>query len=133
LERGHEYAASIINAWQGGEIFRFNGNVPNTGLITNLPEGACVEVPVYVDKGGFHPSHIGALPPQCVALNHVSVMVEEMAVEAALTGDPTLVFQAICYDPLTAAMLSLAEIKDMVNEMLQQNRDHLPQFKHFEA
>jgi len=133
LERGHEYAAYIINALQGGEIFQFNGNVPNTGLITNLPEGACVEVPVYVDKAGFHPVHVGALPPQCVALNHINVMVEEMAVEAALTGDPRLVFQAIAYDPLTAAVLSLAEIREMVNEMFQQNRDHLPQFKHFKV
>ncbi len=133
LERGHEYAAYIINAWQGGEIFQFNGNVPNTGLITNLPEGACVEVPVFVDKAGFHPAHVGPLPPQLVALNHVNVMTEEMAVEAALTGDPTLVFQAAAYDPLSASVLSLAEIKQMVNEMLQQNRDHLPQFEHFAA
>ncbi|NLF01153.1 MAG: alpha-galactosidase, partial [Anaerolineales bacterium] len=130
LARGHEYAANIINAVQGGDIYQFNGNVPNTGLITNLPEGACVEVPVYADKGGLHPVHVGALPPQCVALNHISVMVEEMAVEAALTGNPRLVFQAVAYDPLTAAVLSLAEIKEMVNEMLQKNREYLPQFKH---
>jgi alpha-galactosidase len=133
LERGHEYAAYIINAWQGGDIFSFNGNVPNTALITNLPEGACVEVPVFVDRGGFHPVHVGPLPPQCVTLTHVNVMVEEMAVEAALTGDPRLVFQAIAHDPLTAAVLSLAEIKDMVNEMLWQNREHLPQFSRFEV
>ncbi len=130
LDRGHEYAA-YINARLGGEIFQFNGNVPNTKLITNLPDGACVEVPVFVDKGGFHPVHVGALPPQCVALNHISVMVEEMAVEGSLTGDPTMIFHAIAYDPLTAAVLSLAEIKDMVNEMFQQNKDYLPQFKHF--
>jgi alpha-galactosidase len=55
-----------------------------------------------------------------------------MAVEATLTGDPRLVFQACAYDPLPAALLSLTEIKQMVNEMFQQNRDHLPQFKHFE-
>jgi alpha-galactosidase len=133
LERGHEYAASIINALQGGEIFSFNGNVPNTGLITNLPEDACVEVPVYVDKGGLHSVHVGPLPPQCATLTHVSVMVEEMAVEAALTGNPRLVFHAIAHDPLTAAVLSLAEIKELVNEMFQQNRDYLPQFKHLEA
>ncbi len=133
LERGHEYAAHIINAFQGGEVFSFNGNVPNTGLITNLPEGACVEVPVYVDKAGLHPVHVGALPPQCVALNHVCMMTEEMAVEAALTGDPRLVFHAIAYDPLTAAMLSLAEIKQMVNEMFWQNRDYLTHFKHLEV
>jgi alpha-galactosidase len=133
LEREHEYAAHIINAWQGGDIFSFNGNVPNTGLITNLPPGACVEVPVFADKAGFHPVHVGALPPQCATLTHVSVMVEEMAVEAALTGNPRLVFQAIAHDPLTAAVLSLAEIKEMVNEMLEQNRDYLPQFKHLAA
>jgi alpha-galactosidase len=133
LERGLEYAAYIINARQGGDVFSFNGNVPNTALITNLPEGACVEVPVFVDRAGFHPVHVGPLPPQCVTLTHVSVMVEEMAVEAALTGEPRLVFQAIAHDPLTAAVLSLAEIRDMVNEMLWQNRDYLPQFSHFEV
>lgn len=133
LDRGHEYAAFIINAIKGGEMFTFNGNVPNTGLITNLPESACVEVPVYVDRGGLHPVHVGALPLQCVALNHVSVMVEEMAVEAALTGNPHLAFQSIAYDPLTAAVLSLAEIKTMVNELFEINKNHLPQFKHFEA
>jgi alpha-galactosidase len=133
LARGKEYAAYIINALQGGETFGFNGNVPNTGLIPNLPEGACVEVPVYVDRNGFRSAYVGPLPPQCVALNHVSVMVEEMAVEAALTGDPHLVFHAIAYDPLTAAVLSLAEIRSMVNEMFQQNRDYLPQFRHLEA
>jgi alpha-galactosidase len=133
LERGHEYAASIINAWMGGEPFSFNGNVPNTALIPNLPEGACVEVPVFVDRGGFHPIHVGPLPPQCVILNHVNVMVEEIAVEAALTGDPRLVYYAIAHDPLTAAVLSLSEIKQLVNEMLRQNENHLPQFRHFEV
>jgi alpha-galactosidase len=129
LKRESEYAAYIINALKGGETFSFNGNVPNTKLITNLPEGACVEVPVFVDKGGFHPVHVGALPPQCVTLTHTSVMIEEMAVEAALTGDPRLVFQAIAHDPLTAAVLSLAEIRQMTNELFSQYKDYLPQFK----
>jgi len=133
LERGHEYAASIINALQGGRPYKFNGNVPNTQLITNLPEGACVEVPVYVDSGGLHPIHVGALPPQVAPLNRITVASEEMAVEAALTGDPRLVYQSIVYDPLTAAVLSLEEIKEMVEEMLDQNRDYLPQFEHFKV
>ena len=133
LARGHEYAAYIINAYLGGDPFKFNGNVPNTQLITNLPEGACVEVPVYADKRGFNPIHVGALPPQCAALNNVSVAVEEMAVEGCLAGDPTMVFHAIAYDPLTAAVLSLAEIRRMVNDMFAQNRDYLPTFKHFVA
>ncbi|MCD6520832.1 MAG: alpha-galactosidase [Anaerolineae bacterium] len=133
LERGHEYAAYIINAYMGGEPFKFNGNVANKGLITNLPEDACVEVPVYVDRSGINPIHVGALPPQCAALNNITVASEEMAVEGCLTGDPTLVFQAIAYDPLTAAVLSLAEIKQMVNEMFEQNKDYLPTFKHFKV
>jgi len=133
LERGHEYAAYIINAIKGGETFQFNGNVPNTKLITNLPDDVCVEVPVFVDKAGLHPVHVGALPPQLVALNHLSVMTEEMAVEAALTGDPTLVYQACCYDPLAASVLSLAEIRSMVNELLEVNRPYLTQFQHFKA
>lgn len=128
LKRGDEYAAYIINALMGGEPFGFNGNVPNTHLITNLPYGACVEVPVYVDKGGFHPIHVGALPPQLVALIHTNVMVEEMAIEAALTGNARLVMQACLHDPLTAAVLSMEEIKTMVKEMFVQNRAYLPQF-----
>ncbi len=133
LERGHEYAAHIMNAISGGEPFQFNGNVPNTGLITNLPQAACVEVPVWVSKKGLEPVHVGALPPQAAILTNVSSQIEEMAVEAALTGNPRLVFQAIANDPLTAAVLSLAEIEQMVNQMLEQNRAYLPQFKHFKA
>ncbi len=133
LERGHEYAAYIINALMGGEPFEFNGNVPNASLVTNLPENACVEVPVWASRKGLSPVQVGALPPQCALLTNLSASIEEMAVEAALTGDPRLVFQAIAFDPLTASVLSLAEIKQMVNEMFQQNRGHLPQFKHFEV
>jgi alpha-galactosidase len=129
LERGHEYAASIINAVMGGEPFEFNGNVPNTGIIPNLPQDACVEVPVVANKRGFNSIHVGPLPPECAALDNISIAVEEMAVEAAITGDPTLVYKAVCYDPLSAAVLSLAEIKEMVAEMLKKNRRHLPTFK----
>jgi alpha-galactosidase len=129
LSRGEEYAAHIINALKGGEMYKFNGNVANTSLITNLPQGACVEVPVLVDKAGFHPIHVGALPPQCAILTQVNSNIEELAVEGGLTGDPTLIFYAIAHDPLTAAVLSLTEIKAMVNEMFAQNKPHLPQFK----
>jgi alpha-galactosidase len=129
IQRGQEYAAYIINALRGGEPFKFNGNVPNMSLITNLPEGACVEVPTYVDKTGFHPLHVGALPPECALLTQLSCGIEEMAVTAALTGDPVMVYRAICHDPLTAAVLSLAEIKQMTNELFSQHKDYLPQFK----
>jgi alpha-galactosidase len=130
IQRGLEYAAYIINALKGGEAFKFNGNVPNTSLITNLPQGACVEVPVYVDKAGFHPIHVGALPSECALLTQLSSGIEEMAITAALTGDPTMVYRAICHDPLTASVLSLAEIRQMTNELFTRNKDYLPQFKH---
>ena len=133
LRRGHEYAASIINAYMGGDVFEFNGNVPNTGLIPNLPENACVEVPVFANRRGFNPVHVGPLPPQLAAMNNVSIAVEEMTVDAALTGDPRKVMHAILYDPLSAAVCSMAEIRKMTNEMLRKNRAHLPQFKRFEA
>lgn len=129
LARGHEYAASIINAYKGGELFQFNGNVPNTGLITNLPPGCCVEVPVVASRKGFESVHVGALPPQCAALTALSATIEMMVVEASLTGDAEMVYRAICNDPLSAAVLSLAEIRKMVREMFRKNKAHLPQFK----
>lgn len=130
LQRGQEYASYIINALQGGEMYKFNGNVPNTGLITNLPQGACVEVPVLVDQAGFHPMHVGALPPECALMTALSSGIEELAIQASLSGDPTLVYRAICHDPLTASVLSLAEIREMTNELFAQHKDYLPQFKH---
>jgi alpha-galactosidase len=130
LERGHEYAASIINALQGGEPFSFNGNVANIGLIDNLPHGACVEVPVWASRKGFEAVRVGALPAQVALLTGITAQLEELAVEGCLTGNPRLVYQAIAHDPLTAAVLSLAETKQMVNELFAANRDYLPTFHH---
>ncbi|HXF60503.1 MAG TPA: alpha-glucosidase/alpha-galactosidase, partial [Caldilineaceae bacterium] len=86
LTRGHEYAAYIMNALMGGEPFQFNGNVRNTGLVTNLPPNACVEVPVWASRKGLEPVYVGALPPQCAMLTNLSSSIEEMAVEGTLTG-----------------------------------------------
>ena len=128
LSRGHEYAAYIINALEGGEPFTFNGNVPNKGCVTNLPHDACVEVPVWVSRKGFEPTNVGALPPQCAVLTNLSAQIEEMTVEASITGNKSLVYHAIYNDPLTAAVLSLAEIRKMVDDMFAQNAPYLPQF-----
>jgi alpha-galactosidase len=129
LARGNEYAASIINALMGGEMFKFNGNVPNTNLISNLPQGACVEVPVLVDKAGFHPIHVGALPAECALLTQLNSGIEEMAIDGSIAGDPTMIYRAICHDPLTTSVLSLAEIKQMTNDLFSQHKEYLPQFK----
>ena len=129
LERGHEYAASILNARFGGEPFLFNGNVPNTGLVTNLPEGACVEVPVFADRRGLNPVHVGALPAGPAVLTSLTAQVESLAVEGCLRGDPELVYQAIAQDPLTAAVSTLPEIRRMTAEMFRKNRPYLTTFK----
>ncbi|SFL00334.1 alpha-galactosidase [Paenibacillus sp. 1_12] len=130
LERGPEYAAYIFNATIGdGTLFEFNGNVRNFGLIDNLPEGCCVEVPVLASKRGIDPMHVGPLPAQLALLINTNARCEELAVEAAIEGDPRKVFHSICFDPLTSAVLSLNEIKSMVDEMFEKNKDWLPQFK----
>lgn len=129
LNRGHEYAASIFNATIGdGAFFEFNGNVRNFGLIDNLPEGCCVEVPIFASKRGLDPVHVGPLPPQCAILNQISARCEEMVVEACVTGNKELVYHAAYYDPLASAVLSLAEIKSMMDEMFVASKDYLPQF-----
>ena len=129
LARGNEYAAAIANAWLGGELYQFNGNVANDGLVTNLPDGACVEVPVLAGRGRLSPIRVGALPDACAILTSLSAQAEMLAVEGCLRGDAGLVYQAIAHDPLTASKLSLAEIRKMVKEMFRKNARYLPHFK----
>lgn len=126
--RSAEYCSHIMEAKETGEIFRLNGNIRNDGYITNLPDGCCVEVPIYVDRMGLHPTVVGDLPPQCAALNITNVLVQQLTVEASFTGDPEMVMQAIALDPLTAAVLTLDEIRRMTAEMLEAESGYLPQF-----
>lgn len=128
FKRSNEYGSRIINAIQTGKITRINGNVPNRRLIPNLPEGCCVEVPCYVDKHGINPCFIGDLPPQLAALNRMNISVQEMAVKAALTKNKEMAYYAIAYDPLTSAVLSLQEIRNMVDEMFEAESVWLSQF-----
>jgi len=110
------------------KIFKLSGNVRNDNLITNLSQGCCVEVPVYVDRMGLHPAHIGNLPLQCAALCMTNIIPQGLAVKAALTGDFEYVVQAIAMDPLTSAVLTLKEVRDMVIEMYEVEKEYLPQF-----
>ena len=129
LERGEEYAAYIFNAIFGdGTMFEFNGNVRNFGLIDNLPEGCCVEVPVLASKRGLDPLHVGPLPEQLAILNNINARCEELAVEGALEGNKRQLFPALSPDPPTSAASSLQEIQDMVDEMFEANKDWLPDF-----
>ena len=127
--RSCEYCSYILEAHETDKVFRLNGNVRNDGYITNLPDGCCVEIPVFVDRAGLHPVRVGALPPQCAALNQSNVTVQTLAVEAGLTGDPEHIVHAVAMDPLTSACCTLKEVRDMVSEMLEAQRQWLPQFK----
>jgi len=127
--RSVEYCSYILEAAETGRTFRLNGNVRNDGYITNLPQGCCVEVPVFVDCRGLHPVRIGNLPPQCAALNQSNVTVQQLAVEAALTGDPEYAMQAIALDPLTSTVCTLKEARDMTREMLEAQSQWLPEFE----
>lgn len=127
--RSIEYCSYILEAAETDRPFRLNGNVRNDGFITNLPQGCCVEVPIYVDSQGLHPVTVGKLPPQCAGLNQSNVTVQELAVEAALTGDPEHAMQAVAMDPLTSAVCTLKEIREMAREMLAAERQWLPEFK----
>ena len=131
LARGNEYASHIFNAMLGdGTLYKFNGNVRNFGLVDNLPYGACVEVPVVAGKDGLMPVHVGKIPDEVLPLMSLSSQIEEMAVRASFEGDPDLVYKAICYDPLTSAVLSLREIRQMVDELFAFSKPWLRQFKH---
>jgi len=128
LERGNEYGACIINSMETGEPFRFNGTVANDGLITNLPSGCSVEVPCYVERGRVRPCGVGDLPPQLAALNSMVINSTSMAVEAILDGRREMLYWSIAYDPLTAATLSLQEIREMVDEMYEKELHLMPTF-----
>jgi alpha-galactosidase len=128
-QRSAEYCSHILEAHETDVPFRLQGNVRNDGYIDNLPRGCCVEVPVYVDGHGVHPLRVGNLPAQCAALNQSNITVQVLTVEAALSGDPEYIMQAIAMDPLTSACCTLKEVREMTAEMLEAQRPWLPQFE----
>ena len=127
--RSIEYCSYILEALEAGKLFRFNGNVLNDGFITNLPADSCVEVPVFADRLGLHPSRIGRLPLPLAAMNQSNVTVQRLGVEAALTGDPELAVAAIAMDPLTSAVMTLGEIREMTIELFEGEAKYLPRFQ----
>ncbi|MFX1572399.1 MAG: alpha-galactosidase [Promethearchaeota archaeon] len=125
-----EYASHIINAMETNKPFRFNGNVINKdgGLITNLPKGCCVEVPVFADSHGLHPQGGIDLPTICQALCMSNIMVQKAAVEGVLELNKEKIYHAILLDPNTASVCSPGEIRDMVEEMFEKEAKWLPNF-----
>jgi alpha-galactosidase len=117
VDHSGEYGSIIIHSIETGEPAVIYGNVKNKGLITNLPEGCCVEVPCLVDKEGIHPCYVGNLPPQVAALNLNNVGMQELIVRGVAEKDKTKILHAILLDPLTAAVLTIDETRRMVGEM----------------
>jgi len=124
--RSFEYAASIIRSIETGKPRVVYGNVANNALIDDLPAGATVEVPCLVDGTGLQPTRVGALPPQLAALIRTNVNVQELTVEAALTGRRDHVYHAAMCDPHTAAELDLDQISGLVDALLEAHRDWIP-------
>jgi alpha-galactosidase len=128
VRRSHEYGSLIIHSMETGQPRVIYGNVENNGLIDNLPQSHVVEVPVLVDKNGLLPTKIGTLPPQLAAIMQTNVNVQQLVVEAALTGKREHIYHAAAMDPHTAAELSLDQIWSLVDDLIKAHGKWLPDY-----
>lgn len=127
-KRTHEYASFIMEAMETNNPFKIGGNVMNTGLITNLPKEACVEVPCLVDSSGVTPTYVGDLPPQLAALNRTNINTQLLTIEAAIKLKKEHIYHAAMLDPHTAAELSLDDIVALCDDLIEAHGDWLPKF-----
>ena len=128
VNRSDEYGPIIIHSIETGVPSRVCTNVKNTSLITNLPDGCCVEVPCLVDREGVHPCYVGDLPPQLAGLNRTNINVPEMAVRGIVEKDKTKIFKSLLLDPLTSAILTIDETRQMAEELFQVSSEYLRDF-----
>lgn len=126
--RSHEYASFIMEAMETNNPFKIGGNVMNTGLITNLPKEACVEVPCLVDSSGVTPTYVGDLPPQLAALNRTNINTQLLTIEAAIKLKKEHIYHAAMLDPHTAAELSLDDIVALCDDLIEAHGSWLPKF-----
>jgi alpha-galactosidase len=127
-KRGSEFGSYIIEAMETGAPIRVHGNIMNTGLVTNLPAKACVEVPCLVDRNGVQGCFVGDLPEPCAAMNRTNINVQVLTVEAALTRKKDLIYQAAMMDPHTAAELTLDQIVSLCDDLIAAHGDWMPRF-----
>lgn len=128
-ERSQEYGSLIIHSLETGTPRVVYGNVANRGVIDNLPQDCCVEVPCLVDKNGLQPTKIGVMPPQLAAMQQTNINVQSLVVEAALTRKREHIYHAAMLDPHTAAELSLDQIWSLVDELIEAHGDMLPEYQ----
>ncbi len=129
-KRTDEHASWILEALETGRVYRGHFNVKNGGTITNLPADCIIESPGFVDRFGINMVEGVTLPLACAATCNVSVSVQRMSVEAAMTGDLDLLKQAVLHDPLVGAILNPEEVWQMVDEMIVAQERWLPQYAH---
>lgn len=127
--KSHEFAAYIIQAMETDKPYRIHGNVLNTGLITNLPDNCCVEVPCLVDRNGVTPCFVGDLPEQCAAMNRTNINVQMLTMEAARTRRKEYIYMAAYMDPHTSSELNLDDIKSMCDDLIEAHGDWLPKYQ----
>lgn len=127
-QRSKEYASYIMEAIETNIPYKIGGNVMNTGLITNLPKEACVEVPCLVDRSGITPTYVGDLPPQLAALNRTNINTQLLTIEAAVTGKKEHIYHAAMLDPHTSAELSLDDITALCDDLIEAHGNWLPKF-----
>jgi alpha-galactosidase len=128
IPRSRETAIDIMKARVTNTPFIDVVNLPNIGQIDNLPRGAVVETLGLVDGAGFAPISIGPLPEVLRRVTEVHCQIQKMTLEAALTGNRKLAFEALMLDPL-CAKLPPSQIKKMGQELMSATGKYLPQFK----
>ena len=128
LKRSNEYASYIMDAVVNNKEITINGNVMNKGYIDNLPSNCCVEVPCLVNSNGNTPQSTGRLPEHLAALMRTNINVQILTAEAALTKKKEHIYHAAMLDPLTGANLSIDEIYSMVDRLIQEHHNYLPQY-----
>ena len=127
-KRSEEHGSYIIESLETGRPYRGHFNIINQNHITNLPNGCVIEIPGYVDKTGINMPVVGDLPLACAATCSASVRVQQMGMEAAVSGDVTLLKQAMLHDPLVGAVCNPEEVWQMTDEMLVAQAQWLPQY-----
>lgn len=128
IRRSVEYGSVIIHSIEANMPRVIYGNVPNNGIISNLPDGCCVEVPCLVDANGVQPTQVGSIPPHLAALMQTNINVQSLTVEAALNCKREHIYHAAMLDPHTAAELSLDQIWSLVDDLIEAHGNWLPQY-----
>ena len=129
-QRTKEYASYIMESIVNNTPYEIGGNVLNKGgLIENLPQDACVEVPCLVNGKGVHPCRVGRLPVQCAAMNMTNINVQLLTIEAAVTRKKEHIYQAAMLDPHTGSELDMDTIVRMVDDLIDAHGSWLPQYK----